>query len=233
MHPLLRKLFGRSQPPKPPETSEEVTRVFLELFRAHGLEASLADGWIVAESVGLAAQARVFSRALRHEVFSAQLDFDVRATALAGRNILESCGGFGISVGLAVGDAIRNLCEGSFHVIFSALTGQACSHCEVEDWVVDGRPRKLFIGPIVGRGPETPRADWFAAMELAIGGTAMPPGFHWLRLYHAEIPGGEPTSEALLDNEHCPTLQMALGSLEWPRSENFASVRLFMIITDA
>jgi hypothetical protein len=121
-----------------------------------------------------------------------QLDVEVRTKG--GHRILESCGGFGGSMHEAIGDAIMNFCNGSFHVLYSALTGRPCSHCEIETWEIGGVRRRVYISPMVCRGAgsaeEIPQADWFPVMRRSIQESRLSPGLHWIRLYHFDCPTG-------------------------------------------
>jgi hypothetical protein len=218
-------------------TSDDATAVFLDLFRAHGLTCQLRDGWIIADSGCLMAQARVFTHSQMPTLCSVQLDLDVRIPS--DRSMVESCGGFGKTLHAAIADAIQNLANGSFHVIYSALTGQPCSHCEVEIWEIGGKPRRILVGPLVSRGqgqvagPETPPRAWFPVVAEHIKNSQLDPGLHWIRLYHFECPKADTENEALLDNQGWIDLRSKLASYAWPHTEGYYSVRMFMIVMDA
>jgi hypothetical protein len=237
MRSFLAALLARLRRRGTLASSEDATAVVLALFRGHGLHCELKDGWIVAvEAGGFAAQPRIFVQSQTASFCVVQLDVEVRTTA--GHRILESCGGFGRSRHEAIGDAIRGFCDGSFHVLVTALTGRSCSHCEVETWEIGGVPRRVFIGPEVcrGTGPdgEVPQTDWFLAMRRSIQESSLSSGFHWVRLYHFECPTAETVNEVLLDNETWAELEAELGTCEWPPpAGGFYSVRVFLMIMDS
>lgn len=56
----IRTFFRRRSLPSTLVTSEDATIAFLELFWAHGLAADIKDGWIIADSRCLSAQARIY-----------------------------------------------------------------------------------------------------------------------------------------------------------------------------
>jgi hypothetical protein len=235
MRSFIRGLFRRFRRPKPLATSEDVTAFFLELFRAHGLPCSITGGWIVADSACLAAQARVVLHSSAPTWNSIQLDLEVRTPS--GHRILESCGGFGKTLHEAIADAVKNICDGSFHVIYSAMTGQVCSHSEVENWEINEVSRRVFISPMVCRGlgsSAMPLTEWFRVMERHIKEGQLPAGLHWIRLYHFESKTALQTvSEVLLDNEEWPDLQKALAACDWPPAlSGFYSVRIFLMVMD-
>jgi len=54
---------------------------------------------------------------------------------------------------------------------------------------------------------------------------------HWIRLYHLELEGGEPTNECLLDNQSHHALESTLRGWDWPAvKQGFYSVRVFLMI---
>jgi Family of unknown function (DUF6348) len=192
----------------------------------------------VADNGCLTAQARIGLHSSTPTGNSVQLDLEVRTQT--GHRILESCGGFGKTFRDAVGDAIKNFSDGSFHVIYSATTGHSCSHCEEETWEIGGNARRVLISPMVYRGfggfrPGGPAPiEWFRVMGRHIKECGLTAGLHWIRLYHFESPTAQDTvSEVLLNNEVRPDLQKVLATYDWPHSGNgFYSVRIFMMILE-
>lgn len=231
----LKALFS-SPPPKPRTlaTSEDATAMFADLFRGHGLPVELRDGWIVAQSGCLLAQARVHLGAQRPAQSLIQLDLEV--VARDGSKILESALGIGENLHEAIRNGVQALAEGSFHVIFAALTGQSCSHCDQEEWTVAGLAKTAYIGPVTGRGGEgagqPPSIEWYGPLEAKIRTLPLGPGLHWFRFYHAEPPGSAPISEALANNLPHPELEALLAAYAWPKTGRFYSIRLFIILGD-
>jgi hypothetical protein len=230
----LKRLFIKPKLPRRLATSEDATVAIAELFSAHGLPVDLKDGWVVARSGVLRAQARIFERP-KHSGYH-QLQLDVQVVAPNGIDILESVAGFGPTLHAAILEGISSFAQASFHVIFSALTGKPCSHCDTEEWLIGGIPRTVFLGMITSRaeksdkGPD--RMGWFQVVETAIKNLQLSSGTHWIRFYHAELPESESVNEALLDNVSHSGLQSALASFVWPKTERFYSDRLFLIICD-
>ncbi len=199
------------------------------------MPAKVIGGWIVADSGCLTAQARIVVQEKNPTLFTVQLDVEVKTPR--NPNLLESTVGFGASRRAAILNAIQAFCEGSFHVIYAAFSGRMCSHCDLENWVINGISRRVFLGPITRRAAvptdfEKVGNDWFLSLEQPIKALRLEPGTHWLRLYHAELKGSESISEALLNNETCPEIQNCLANYQWPESDKFYSVRLFMILLD-
>jgi hypothetical protein len=53
---------------------------------------------------------------------------------------------------------------------------------------------------------------------------------HWLRIFFADPQGFGQTAEVLLDNELWDEAQEAVGSLTWERSNDYYSVRRFLVL---
>ena len=215
-------------------TSEAVTSFFLHLFRDHGLPSQLIDGWVTADSGCLKARARVFKGKMAADHCTVQVDLEIVAPGIP--SLLESSAGLGPDWNGAVLEALRQLCDGSFHVIFSALSGHSCTHCETETWEIGGTRRQVIIGPSMTRASAPDRdalqPGWFQWIERSIQKMDLRPGFHWIRLYHCESTITKTLTEALLNNGPCQFLEEALASYQWPAAKEFYSVRLFMIVRD-
>ena len=224
----------RTPPSPPPESeplsdSEKATGVFLEMFQGHDVPCHLRDGWIVADSGCLKAQAQIFPKS-RGEHFSVQLDLEVCTPA--GEQIVESCIGMGRFHNEAIREAIHNASNGFFHVILVALTGQSCSHCETEDWEINGRLRRVYVSFVVVRGeahPLTP--DWFESIQRHVKNMDLKDGMTWMRFFHADRPGSDSSvEEVLINNELAPDSIQYLSTFPWPAAKEYYSVRIFLIV---
>ena len=204
--------------------------MFRALFEAHGIPCRLDRDWIVPDSARFVARAIVEERAMRPGQHTARLDLEVGLAT--GQVLREACAGVGATAADAVADAIRNCVEGTFHVLCGAIEGVESSHCTVEEWTIGGRQRRVFLGPLVCRGGDDflKGFDPLGPMIRGVEALELDAGPHWLRLYHAEVAGRPPTDEALLDNEDCPGLRVALAGLAWPPSTGFTSARWFLMI---
>eukprot|EP00456_Euglypha_rotunda_P093724 TRINITY_DN9906_c1_g1_i1.p2 TRINITY_DN9906_c1_g1~~TRINITY_DN9906_c1_g1_i1.p2 ORF type:complete len:101 (-),score=15.01 TRINITY_DN9906_c1_g1_i1:243-545(-) len=69
-------------------------------------------------------------------------------------------------------------------------------------------------------------------MEAQIKALELPPGLHWIRLYHGKWRKGL-ENEALLDNAPSTVLANTLAAQAWPPVRIFYSARIFLMILDA
>lgn len=225
-----------SPPPKaalaPPTTNAEATEFLAELFAGHGAPCRRDGAWIVGPHDCLRAQARLLIQA--HPTGRHAVQLDVECHARDGAMILESCAGFGTTSRDAVSDAFRSFCDGAFHVFYAAFTGGRCSHCDVEQWTIAGRPRDVFLGSITTRHTRADQdqipGEWFEQMKEAILALPLDDATHAIRFYHGEFHASPAINEVLLDNADCPPLLQTLTTYAWPRANEFYSVRLFLII---
>lgn len=227
----LRRLLSWKEQPRQLATAEDATAFLAELFTEHGLPVAIRDGWLWSNSCRFKGQARIFMKHGSPPQGAIQLDVDI--TTADGRTILESVAGIGATMHEAILNGLRAYAEGSFHVIFSALTGRHCSHCDIETWSIGGVTRRVFLGPITTRGVrnrENPKPnDWFPAAEAQIKALPLDQKLHWIRFYHAEIENRDPINEVLLDNEPS-SLRDVFEKHTWPKSQGFYSVQLFIIV---
>ena len=146
--------------------------------------------------------------------------------------IVESCIGMGRFHNEAIREAIHNASNGFFHVILVALTGQSCSHCETEDWEINGRLRRVYVSFVVVRGeahPLTP--DWFESIQRHVKNMDLKDGMTWMRFFHADRPGSDSSvEEVLINNELAPDSIQYLSTFPWPAAKEYYSVRIFLIV---
>lgn len=244
MFKFLTQLFEKKKDPAQPksqtmplDTSDDVTAFFGELFKGHGMAVTMRDGWVIADNGCLIAQARFLLHNPTPGQFSVQLDFEVRSP----RNpaILESCAGWGNSPREAIVTAIKRMSEGSFHVIFCALSGLHCSHCEIEEWVIAGKKRRVYLGPLslmqapksVEMGAAT--TEIFPLFQRELEALPLSGGLHFIRFFHAESAPDATSTEVLVDGEPHIAIQDTLAKYAWTPTTGYYSLRLFLIIVDA
>ena len=157
-----------------------------------------------------------------------------------GRAIFESFVGWGQSPPEAVSQAMNCFSIDCFHVLLAALFDKVDEQqVEIQEWEIAGTPRQVTIGPLRTRGKAPVHAeqgqklteclDW---LRTALKRHAFSRGIHWARFFYAQEAGRLISCEALRDNETWQELESEMAELEWPVSEEFYSVRNFLIIKD-
>jgi len=215
-----------------PPVDKRLMSFLIDMYRAHGTEAFRKDNWVIVGNGTVITRATCLN--LQQHPGNIVVQVDIVTLCDVGKHIIESFAGVGADEKLAIQDACKGFQDSSFHALFSALLGSPCSHCEVESWTIDGIRRRVTMGRLRMRG-HFPLDDWsahFAAMQKQLEAHNLSSGLHWVRIFYCYVPASAPTIEVLIDNNPQEDLQTAFGGLPWPQTEEFYSVRLFMIIQD-
>lgn len=133
-------------------------------------------------------------------------------------------------------NALEDFAANSFHVFLSAYVVDDDERTDREEWIVAGKPRTVHIGtmgtkgqfPATGVGP----AFWFPTLQELIESVDLPDGTHWVRLFFAQYETQTATCELLLDNSVWDVGQDRMAALSWPKSTDYYSVRVFLILQD-
>lgn len=131
-------------------------------------------------------------------------------------------------------DALRNFASNSFHVLLSALWGQAEEdQVMVETWEIGERRFEVHIGNLglrgaEGKAPPLP-AGLFPSIERAIRAEPLDARLHWFRHFFCAF-GNQRTVEALFDNQPWEAGMQNLAALDWQDSQGYYSVRNFLML---
>ncbi len=131
-------------------------------------------------------------------------------------------------------DALRNFASNSFHVLLSALWGQAEEdQVMVETWEIGERRFEVHIGNLglrgaEGKAPPLP-AGLFPSIERAIRTEPLDARLHWFRHFFCAF-GNQRTVEALFDNQPWEAGMQNLAALDWQDSQGYYSVRNFLML---
>jgi len=231
---LFKNLFSKKSPPaaEPSEPAQAARSALtpqawlLELFKSHGLGATVHDGWVL-PNADLPAIRGSWSPGETHG------RLDVQVMVRDGVLIEECFGGIGAGdVGLA--DGLQNFTINSFHVLLSALwRHDDPDQVTTEAWTVGDCSFSAFIGNVGTRSssdvtPTIPEG-MMSCLEAAMRGESLGNELHWFRFYVANL-NGEFTFEAVKDNERWPTGESALASCGWTPGVGFYSARLFILL---
>ncbi len=195
----------------------------------------MSGDWITFPGSPRRASARIVQE-IQHarNAFSVQLD--VHLELEQGRRIIEAFAGIGESRQTAIFDAFRNFVTNTFPVLLGAFFVEDDEEITVEEWEIDGRPRRVFIGNLGTRGqvavggPEL--VAWFPSFASRVKEAPLSSGTHWVRVYFAQMDHRLSELEVLLDNDDWHRLRDSLADIEWPMVKGFLSVRVFMVISD-
>ncbi|MBD8348402.1 DUF6348 family protein [Dysgonomonas sp. HGC4] len=212
---------------------ESAIKVIADLFRSHGVECLEESGILVFQKETITVDIRLFDRSSQTELKILQLD--VRVKIGINCDIIESVAGFGDNYEIATKRALENFTYNSFHVIFSAFYTSSSSSSEVKKYncTIGDKPFEVTMSNIGVRGklPESFPTNWLDQFEEILQKQNLDEGIHWVRLFYAQQDNKMTTCEVLLDNDVWGDVLAHTTKLNWPKSENFFSVRVFMVLT--
>jgi hypothetical protein len=216
-----------------PDAMDRINMVLEHLFREHGIEAVRRGS-----AVWFPAYPGRWMYGDAAESFPCwRLDFALGVEP--DRILVETVSAIGRDPIERLEDGFAAFVEGSFHVLLSAFFGAPLDeHVDREDWDIAGQRRAVFIGGIFTRqGPPRtadgePDLRFFAEFERLLKAQPLPPGTHWMRLYHSRFRGEEMGSEVLLDNKEWDEMQQGMSAFDWPVSDTPYDVKMFFVIRD-
>jgi hypothetical protein len=224
----IRSLLGK------PESLDFPTRLIRDLYEGHGSPVSVRDGAIYPTNGGPCLRARISNE--RELEKGGALRLDVLVELPDGRTIIECMAGWGGDRQVAIGQAFTTFTMGVFHVLLKAFHEPNDPHMEFETWEIDGIPRQVVVGDIVGRastGGSTDVANKLMTEFIGqLKAMPLPPGTHWIRLYCAQLNNKVIAIEVLLDNDTWDEMQTKFAALPWPLVDGFYSARQFTVVQD-
>lgn len=215
-----------------PPVDESLMHFLLGMYQSHGAEAARFGNWVIVDRGKLLARASQVEHSRHPDDLVLRVDF---ITVTRYGHIVEAFAGVGSDLLAALKDACASFQDAAFHVLFKVLLGRPCEHVECEEWVINGLPRRITFGWVRMRG-EPPGDQWdsvMAGLREIIQSHSLPGGLHWVRYFYFYNPLGPPTTELLVDNEICDTLQIRAAGLPWTSTEKGYCVRIFFAIEDA
>jgi len=235
----LDRLFRRRSA-EPEETGQEpldsdrIVELLRALFEHHGVSVDAQDG-VLDLGDGHRIEAVVVNEEVHGNGRTCQLDLYLEMPD--GQVLVESFAGMGEDRRRAVGNALESFIRSSFHVILRGLLREGeDEQVEVEQWDVRGRRYTATIGGVTSRGThpdgQVP-TGWFPELESAIRNADLTADAYWVRFYYAQMNRKAMAVEVLLNNEPWISAREAMGALSWPLSDDFYSVRLFLILRRA
>lgn len=181
------------------------------------------------------------TRILYHEIngcISSRLD--VMVVTKTGERIIESFGDFGPTVDEAINKNFQNFSLSSLHPILAAFGSphkETLRQVEIEEWVVNERTWKVYIGNLIpksiGAGEHfDPPAQFFQSIEHEIRSQTLTNKLHWFRSYYCQFEANITEKEFLMDNE-AKNADLIFSTLPIIPNVNFYSCRNFVLLREA
>ncbi|MBY0456221.1 MAG: hypothetical protein K2V38_02670 [Gemmataceae bacterium] len=218
-----------------PGSVSQINSVLEQLFRAHGIETERHGDLIhFPHHPRFAIDGEAF------DMGTPAGQLDVRLRLPDGRVLCESVSGIASDLDGRINNGLLVFSQTSFHVLISAFFGAAeGDHVAREAWEIGGHARGVFLGNATTRFGFPPGLNgqpdmsFFPVFQQAIQSQPLPPGTHWVRLYHIEHDGECLANEVLLDNADWPAVRWPMDRFDWPRvGGGTYDVRLFLVVCD-
>lgn len=219
--------------------SKDVLTQLQEALVSHGLSAVQYADFISVEGGRLELKAEVFERETS-SAGTATVVLEIRAHSalLGGSPIIECFAGMGDSKDQAISNAFAKMLLGVFHVLIEALTSHSCEdQVEIENWKRRDAAWKIFSGPLLTQYSDNSTLsdsypEIISKLESLFAETATP-GPHWIRVFVGAYHGRIQAIEVLLDNEDWEQAQPILASQGWACTEDYQSLRHFVLALPA
>jgi hypothetical protein len=205
-----------------------------DLLRNHGVHINVGSEFVTADlSGGLKFKTRV----IYHEINSGiNSRLDVMILTNTGERIIECFGDFGVTLDDAINKNFHNFSIGSLHPILAAFGSQGhetLRHVEIEEWVVNEKTWKVYIGNIVpksmGGKHYAPPSQFFESVEHTIRKQNLTNRFHWFRSYYCQVNANITEKEFLMDNE-AKNADLIFTTVPLMPNVNFYSCRNFILL---
>lgn len=208
------------------------------LLKNHGVNVDVDNEFV---NTNLADDLKFKTRLVYHEInggISSRLD--VMAVTDTGERIIECFGDFGATVEEAINKNFQNFSLSSLHPILAAFgchDQETLRHVEVEEWVVNERTWKVYIGNLIpksiGAGEHlVPPSQFFLSIEQEIRSQALTNKLHWFRSYYFQLEANITEKEFLMDNE-AKNADLIFSTLPTMPNVKFYSCRNFILLREA
>lgn len=207
----------------------EIAAELKRLMEAHGLACATENDWVVPNGQLPAIRALWYPGESNGRL-------DIHVLVEEGVLIEECFAGIG-SGQAGFRDGLQNFMLNSLHVMLAAFWGKDDPDQVVtETWQIGGKSFSAYIGNFGTRASAGCHAhvphQLFPAIQSTITKQSISPGLHWIRTFFCSIKG-EPTFEALLDNEEWLPGVECLRSIPWEETSGYYSVRNFLVLRAA
>lgn len=209
----------------------EINKQIAALINAHDYETKIVNGKIIPD----------FKEVIELETwiyptereYGMQTRFDIGVHFKNGTALFEAFGDSGITLEEAINNNIENFSRNSLHVFLDAFN-DTTTYCEAEQWLISDHTFNVFIGDFnfktVGNIEVEIPENLFETLEDIITNTGLHEDYYFIRFYYAQQQSKAMMTEFMINNRCMEKEQQRLESLSWMQSDEFYSVRHFMIL---
>ena len=205
----------------------ELRETLRAMLAAHGVDCEIDGEWIQVR--GHDARMQGYIRTDPANETYTQLD--IYFEPWPGTLICESFGGFASTHEERIRDGLCSFAGNTLHVWLTVFLGKDCGeHVGRFEFTNNGIARVAVHGNVASRGSADLGGNWFDQMLQVLATQPISSGTHWVRFFHGQSDGKRLGLEVLLDNYTWAEGFAAAESVNWPKGEGFASVRVFLVL---
>lgn len=209
----------------------KINEAIAELINAHGYNTTITRDKIIPEFKDkIELDTRVFPRQNENII---QTRFDIEVSLKNGMRLYESFGDFGRDVYEAINKNIENFSRSSLHVFIDAFN-DTNTYCGKVEWQIRDNIFDVYVGSynIKSSGNkqiELP-IELYKEIQDIIIHTNLNEEYFFIRFFYAHNQNKVMTTEFMINNVNVETAQEKLENLNWMKSDEFYSVRNFIIL---
>ncbi len=204
---------------------EKLVKIIEAIFRAHGFDAQVNDGWVMPTGTEPAIKAFWYPEAtetvgqLTIEIFVNEETRIIESFAGVGEKKFES--------------ALKNFINNALQLYLSAFWGYDAEDISIDTWELNGEQYLAFIGDygvINAKEEFSVPEDYLEVLYDAIATEPLGKDYHWFNLFYANFDAENRHAEALKENEVWEAGTEAISSLDWTKVYDYYSVRQSIIL---
>jgi len=163
-----------------------------------------------------------------------QSRLDVGVTLPNGLELYEAFSDFGKSERDVINNNLTNFARGTLHVMLDAFNATK-KYSDKETWTIQGQKWNVFIGDYnikkasAIKSVEIP-PNLFELIEEILYEQELTEEYYFIRCFYAHYKQSVMASEFMINNKNIEYAEEKIAKLDWMSSENFYSVREFLIL---
>ena len=163
-----------------------------------------------------------------------QSRLDVGVTLPNGLELYEAFSDFGKSEREVINNNLTNFSRGTLHVMLDAFNDTE-KYSDKEIWTIQGQKWNVFIGDYNIKKASTVKSveippNLFELIEEILYEQELTEEYYFIRCFYAHHKESLMASEFMINNKNIEYAEEKIAKLDWMSSENFYSVREFLIL---
>ena len=224
---MFKKIFGSKKKDEDLKVNTQIS----ELLNAHGYKSTIVDNKIVPDFKERVEIESWITPTVSNNGVQTRLDVGVKFDN--GQELFEAFGDVGVDLNNAIKNNLENFSRCTLHVLTGALN-DTVDHIERERWDISGDLYDVYIGDFNMKStndfqPQFPQ-ELFPQIEKSITAYRLNEKYYFVRFFFAQMNYEVIATEFMINNVNLPEQEEKLRNLDWEGSDEFYSVRNFIIL---